>query len=527
MIDKTQSSVGRPARTVRPTLKLPRLGMALVLLLLPMALLIAAAVYFIRADAARTRELVWNSDRAEVENRLGRPLAAVVQAAKARAEGVLRGLPENLTTDQLITSIQNEECVRNMFLWVPKRGVVFPMVKGATREESRFLARYVTLFEEVLTKNAAPVVTNQVTGKAAPIVWRSWFEGAHLSFIGWRHFADGRIVGLELETVAFLSEFPTIFAASKFSDLVVSMRDDNAYDLFVTGSRPENLAPVGTLSLAPELPHRELVVWRVRPMAGLNLRYYLAIGVTILVFAVLFLGGVLLVSEARRERRASLQKTSFVSNVSHELKTPLTAIRLSAEMLSEGRVRETAARDRYLATIVRECERLTRLVNNILDFGRLEQNRRKFDWQSVRLADAVKEAAESQRARVEEAGFELVVSCVGDQTRLLDRDALSQVVVNLMDNAVKYAASGRYLAVTVSASGCVQVSDKGPGIAPRHRAHIFERFYRCDDSITATAGSGLGLSISRRLIEEMGGTLTFAPRVGGGATFTIQFGETV
>ena len=109
--------------------------------------------------------------------------------------------------------------------------------------------------------------------------------------------------------------------------------------------------------------------------------------------------------------------------------------------------------------------------------------------------------------------------------RRVDGDAVSQIVVNLIDNAVKYAADGKQLDVTVSSDGTVVVADRGPGVPKRDRERVFERFYRCDDSLAAkSSGSGLGLSIARRLAEGMGGRLVCAARAGGGAEFQLNFG---
>ena len=246
--------------------------------------------------------------------------------------------------------------------------------------------------------------------------------------------------------------------------------------------------------------------------------------------AVLFIlfaaGALMLVVDAWRARRDSERKTSFVSNVSHELKTPLTSIRLCAEMLSEGRAKDEAARARYLDVITKESGRLARLVDNVLDFGRLEQNRRKYDLSDVDLCDLVRGAAESQRSRVESAGMALSVEIAEvPVVRRVDGDAVSQIVVNLIDNAVKYAADGKQLDVRVAADGTVIVADRGPGIPKRDRERVFERFYRCDDSLAAkSSGSGLGLSIARRLAEGMGGHLVCMARAGGGAEFRLSFG---
>lgn len=109
--------------------------------------------------------------------------------------------------------------------------------------------------------------------------------------------------------------------------------------------------------------------------------------------------------------------------------------------------------------------------------------------------------------------------------RRVDGDAVSQIVVNLIDNAVKYAADGKQLDVRVAADGTVVVADRGPGVPKRDRERVFERFYRCDDSLAAkSSGSGLGLSIARRLAEGMGGHLVCMARAGGGAEFRLYFG---
>ena len=137
-----------------------------------------------------------------------------------------------------------------------------------------------------------------------------------------------------------------------------------------------------------------------------------------------------------------------------------------------------------------------------------------------------RDAAESQRSRVAAAGMELSVElCVEPVVRRVDADAVSQIVVNLIDNAVKYAACGGRLDVSVTADGTIVVADRGPGVPGRDRERVFERFYRCDDSLAAkSSGSGLGLSIARRLAEGMGGRLVCAARDGGGAEFRLSFG---
>ena len=456
-------------------------------------------------------------DEVLVDCKIVAPLQSVVEQAKLAAQRAVESLPLSATADEFAAVAQTNAVVRNVFSW--KSGeIVYPLEKGATQEERRFRDRYVTLFDDGF-KDPVDEMGQRIPS-ASSFTWRTWYEGDRLSFIGWMRQGDGEVRGVELETVKVLSEFLSVIKRNLPNGLAVELRDGFGKCVVRTRAhRPEEMSP--ELALDIGLPGYTLAVWRVVPRSH-ALRYLTTL---LPPFLALVLGGVLLVLEITRERRESMLKTSFVSNVSHELKTPLTAVRLSAEMLREGRVKEEA-QARYLEVIVRESERLTRLVDNVLDFGRLERGRRKFNLEA-RDVNELLSVAEAQRPRVEAAGLTLMVrSAPMPVMRTFDLDAVGQVLVNLIDNAVKYAASGKTVEVSVSERGEITVADRGPGIAAKHRSRIFERFYRCDDSITAkSSGSGLGLSIASRLMAGMGGELVFAPRAGGGAVFTIKFGE--
>ena len=485
-------------------------------------LLIAAPALVLGWGAARQlRDDIVRGDRfmdeVLVDCQIVAPLQSVVEQAKLAAQRAVESLPLSATADEFAAVAQTNAVVRNVFSW--KSGeIVYPLEKGATQEERRFRDRYVTLFDDGF-KDPVDEMGQRIPS-ASSFTWRTWYEGDRLSFIGWMRQGDGEVRGVELETVKVLSEFLSVIKRNLPNGLAVELRDGFGKCIVRTRAhRPEEMSP--ELALDIGLPGYTLAVWRVVPRSH-ALRYLTTL---LPPFLALVLGGVLLVLEITRERRESMLKTSFVSNVSHELKTPLTAVRLSAEMLREGRVKEEA-QARYLEVIVRESERLTRLVDNVLDFGRLERGRRKFNLEA-RDVNELLSVAEAQRPRVEAAGLTLMVrSAPMPVMRTFDLDAVGQVLVNLIDNAVKYAASGKTVEVSVSERGEITVADRGPGIAAKHRSRIFERFYRCDDSITAkSSGSGLGLSIASRLMAGMGGELVFAPRAGGGAVFTIKFGE--
>ncbi len=282
------------------------------------------------------------------------------------------------------------------------------------------------------------------------------------------------------------------------------------------------------LSVGPEMPGWKLEVY-FNPEAKFT-SHLMAIStvlVTVLVISVL-VGGTLLMREARREAFDAARRTSFVSNVSHELKTPLTTIRMYAELLGDGRVRDQAKQQSYLTTIISESQRLTRLVNNVLDFSRLEQGRKKYNLDNVSLAEVVRSVLEAQQPRFDEAGFQVEANLdtAMDLFVHTDRDALEQVLLNLMDNALKYAADGHWLGVRISHNdkfATLTVSDHGPGVPSDQQEKIFQMFHRVDDSITARLpGAGLGLSIARRLLRDQEGDLHYEANSPRGASFVAS-----
>ena len=196
-----------------------------------------------------------------------------------------------------------------------------------------------------------------------------------------------------------------------------------------------------------------------------------------------------------------------------------------SELLAEDRIADPERRRRALGTITAESARLSRLVDGLLDFSRLERNRRKYVLESVDLGELLSDIQQTAAdGSTRHASFVTRHSGRGC-TALADRDAVRQIVLNLLDNAVKYAPGAPpEVSVRDAENGTVAlaVADRGPGVPPHAAKRIFDRFYRADDAATAeTRGSGLGLSIARRLARGMGGDLVYRPRPGGGAVFEL------
>ncbi|GAB5537720.1 MAG: hypothetical protein Rubg2KO_39690 [Rubricoccaceae bacterium] len=251
----------------------------------------------------------------------------------------------------------------------------------------------------------------------------------------------------------------------------------------------------------------------------------------------LLLGGVTLVLGAgawvawrgvSREIEVARMREDFVSNVSHELRTPLSLLRMYGESLSQGRVPE-GRQQRYFDTIVAESERLSRLVSNVLHFNRFERGTATMTMQALDLNTLVGDLTDRYRPIVEREDRQLEVALADTLPSVqADPDTLSEALVNLIDNAVKYGGTGVIHVSTVHQPGTVaiEVADRGPGIDPADRERVFDPFVRVqpdsDDGLVHTAkGTGLGLALVRRIAQAHGGTASVSPRSGGGSVFRI------
>jgi signal transduction histidine kinase len=224
------------------------------------------------------------------------------------------------------------------------------------------------------------------------------------------------------------------------------------------------------------------------------------------------------------------RRSSFVSAVTHELKTPLTAIRMYAEMLRDGLVPGEAKKEEYYGTITDESERLSRLIDNVLEFSRLERGTREMNVRAGPLEPVVREAVDKLRAHAAKQGFSLEVDVAPELPPVrYDRDALLQVLFNLVDNAMKYAGAApeRRVVIEARAEGgeiVLAVRDFGPGVSGGHLARIFEPFYRGEDEMTrSTKGTGIGLALVRDLSERMGAKVRGANAPGGGFRVSLAF----
>jgi signal transduction histidine kinase len=219
-------------------------------------------------------------------------------------------------------------------------------------------------------------------------------------------------------------------------------------------------------------------------------------------------------------------KTSFVSNVTHELKTPIAVIKLAVETIELGRYRGESERDKYLRTITRESDRLAQLVDNILDFSRLEAGQRLLHRSPLDLREVVNSAMDSFKLRLEDAGFQYEVLLPDQVPKVLgDNRALQHCLLNLLDNAVKYSRERKEVKVAVASQNgqvSLSVSDRGIGIPAEERERIFEKFARVETGLVHDVkGAGLGLSLVDMLVRAHHGRVEVNSTPGEGSTFTI------
>lgn len=235
----------------------------------------------------------------------------------------------------------------------------------------------------------------------------------------------------------------------------------------------------------------------------------------------------LLLRDMHREVETAEMRSQFVASVSHELNTPLTAIRAVAETLLLGRADGEQSTPEYLKTIISESERLSRLVKNVLDFSRIEQGRKIYRMQPTGLGDVVHSAAKAMEYPLSQLGFTLTIS-TDDSAPILngDADALKQALLNLIGNAMKYSGSARRIEMHLGRrdnEAFVDVVDHGIGISREDQARIFEKFHRVRSSETeGIAGTGLGLALTLHIVEAHRGHIEVSSDVGRGSTFSVR-----
>ena len=320
-------------------------------------------------------------------------------------------------------------------------------------------------------------------------------------------------------------QFPSLFATEEGKRLYNVVDEDNRR---VYG---ENLARAGDYLVGRRFP-TTLYQWRLQvapkqaPLleAEGRTRRLNETGLIILAFLVILSGMAFLLYAADKERRLNALKADFIANVSHELKTPLSVIRMFGELLLTKRVRSEEKQKQYLEIVCRESERLSVLIENVLDFAALERGMRSYDMSEGSVVDVVARAIDTFRYRIETQGTELRLAVNGEIPHTtLDEQAIMLAVINLLDNAVKYGEGTPVTVSIESADGFIRVmvQDRGPGIPPGDLTRVFDRFYRTRRTANSR-GSGIGLALVKHIAEAHGGRAWADNTPEGGASVGIS-----
>ena len=341
------------------------------------------------------------------------------------------------------------------------------------------------------------------------------------------------------------AQLQSVEGPTGFPALVVAVADDSGQVIFPAGGAArlrvvdERQFPLvffdkALLAFAVPLEtHRE--VWRVRTgydgqtipeIVEARARPHRAMMTVLAV--VMALGVFFVVRAAAREVRLAELKSNFVSSVSHDLKTPLALIQLFAETLELGRLKNTERAQEYYRIINSEARKLTRLINNLLDFSRIEAGLRRYKLEPVDLGSLTTRVLESLDIQFRHQQFTVTSRVAPDiPPVLIDAEAGEQAIENLLSNAMKYSPEDRHILVEVDCAGGfgrVRVTDRGIGIAPRFHRRIFRKFYRIQtDAGTGAQGTGLGLAIVDHIMHALGGFVRVDSEPGRGSTFALHF----
>jgi signal transduction histidine kinase len=489
------------------------------LVILPLALLVWVGRRETLAQTAKLEQAVEELQRARLAE-IDATIAGLLDNRRRRLGELISRPPEDAEGFRALA--RNESMLAALFHLDPQGELIYPAADGGlTEAESNFLRRSDPLWTNAQILRAARGM-NEGGNPGAGQGWHTWHWDLGLHLLYWRRLPDGGVVGAEPDRSRLLADLIAVLPGAEAPSLTgepyrIALLDADRRTIYQWGPyehQPDE-APRTALALSPPLGAWTLAYFAPPTAYGAAAggaavwAGFGALGLAFIGLAVYFY------RESTREIREAAERVNFVGQVSHELKTPLTNIRMYAELLERELGEGDAETRRDLDVIVSESRRLSRLIGNILTFNRRERGALRLHPVPGDMDEAVRAVVEQFRPLLESKGvrIETDLQCSGEAA--FDRDVLDQILGNLLGNVEKYAAAGGELHISTrreKGRSSVEVADAGPGIAERERERIFQPFYRVSDKLTdGVAGTGLGLALARDLARLHGGDLALVP----------------
>lgn len=454
----------------------------------------------------------------------------------------LSNIRQHSLTSEVRNYLHESALIQNIFILSESASLVFPPINQTSVKEVKFIAQSEPLWtnpelfnnlavkdETTLSfasKDSVARLESYISQKKSvasfspnilPSGWISWYAGSYSRLLFWVRDSTGRVIGFDLNRMRMLSDLINRLPdESKYNNNLalsaIQLRDDKSTVLYQWGkySISNDQQPVVKRYLSPPLAN-----WKIAYFSDKSSGYTLnGVGHLsgLFAFGIALIGlGIYFYREQQREMVQAQQRVSFVNQVSHELKTPLTNIRMYAELLTDEIDEEDRIPNKYLKVISGESLRLSRLIENVLNFSRSQRNTIKINKTPGIIDDCVKNTIIAFEATLHNKGMQFETNYSAAKIVYFDKGFIEQILNNLLSNAEKYANSGKKITLSTQITNheCkISVQDNGPGIPIAARPHIFEPFYRVSSKLTdGISGTGIGLNIARQLAQLHGGDL--------------------
>lgn len=490
-----------------------------ILIATPLALLAWVGVRGVRVEREMAARRIEELLRAGLEE-AARPIRELLDERARELERAAESLPSD--SDGIRDWIRRIPFATQCFVLDPEGNRLHPPLEGPlTEAEREFLARATQVWRDKGKFFEESDAQSERHARLGSGGWYAWYWGSDVDLLRWQRLPSGGVLGVELSRARFIADLIARLPAEEASEGGrIRLVDSAGEILYQWGSRETGPGerPAATLELAPPLS-----AWRLERFAAgeplaealsRRLLFQLFLGLAAVGLALAGLG-VYFYRESARDFREARQRVTFVNRVSHELKTPLTNIRMYAELLEGLLDRDGGKALEYCRVIASESQRLSRLIGNVLAFARRERGALKLHPRPGAIDETISRVVERFRPALAARGIEVQFSGGAPRNVLFDPDALEQILNNLLSNAEKYAPGSGVLEVSSREEGgraTIVVADQGPGIPETEREAVFRPFHRLSDRLDEGAsGTGLGLSIARELARLHGGDVRLVP----------------